>query len=242
MLIFNKLIVILIFIFIFILYFLISNKNRYIICISLIAFLIIIFFLKKSTRIVNETFQNNKAQEVIVKSLELIGQNAANLKQDLNMSLGNYISASTALQNILQSKTETKIVVNKVIENAPGVGGWGGQCTCPNGEVYNVGDKNNCESLACEGGIYDVNQCNRKKGEWSNRKVICGKSPNTVINNAPGVGGWGGSCSCPNGDIYYVGDYKNRCKSLACEGGTSGTCKRSWGPWSNRKVVCGPKK
>jgi hypothetical protein len=35
-----------------------------------------------------------------------------------------------------------------------GVGSSGGLCTCPNGQVYNVGDNgNSCESLACEGGI-----------------------------------------------------------------------------------------
>jgi len=61
---------------------------------------------------------------------------------------------------------------------------------------------------------------------------------NTVIENANGVGGFGGSCTCPDGNVYEVGDNKNHCGSLACVGGTSGTCNRYHGSWSNRKVIC----
>ena len=35
--------------------------------------------------------------------------------------------------------------------NAPGVGAFGGKCTCPDGQVYWVGDK--ATGLACEGGV-----------------------------------------------------------------------------------------
>merc|ERR1711957_289816 len=43
------------------------------------------------------------------------------------------------------------------------VGGHGGECTCPNGEKYNVGDNNdNCATLACEGG--ESGTC--KAGRW----------------------------------------------------------------------------
>ena len=49
--------------------------------------------------------------------------------------------------------TTTAVAVN-VYEKRPGVGGWGGQCTCPDGQVYDVGDNNdNCASLACVGGV-----------------------------------------------------------------------------------------
>ena len=65
-------------------------------------------------------------------------------------------------------------------------------------------------------------------------------SGNQVIENAPGVGGWGGSCTCPDGQVYQVGDENNYCASLACEGGVSGTCNRSNGEWSRRRVVCAP--
>ena len=39
-----------------------------------------------------------------------------------------------------------------------------------------------------------------------------------------GVGSWGGSCKCPDGQEYLVGDNIDSCKSLACIGGVSGTC------------------
>ena len=32
---------------------------------------------------------------------------------------------------------------NQVSYNTPGVGGWGGTCTCPDGQIYQVGDLNN---------------------------------------------------------------------------------------------------
>ena len=56
--------------------------------------------------------------------------------------------------------------------------------------------------------------------------------------NAPGVGGFGGSCTCPSGVTYQVGDQDDGCASLACVGGSSGTCNRHDGPWSRRRVVC----
>jgi len=63
---------------------------------------------------------------------------------------------------------------------------------------------------------------------------------NQVIENAEGVGGWGGSCSCPDGQVYEVGADSSDCGSLACVGGISGTCIEHPGPWSNRKVICAP--
>jgi len=74
---------------------------------------------------------------------------------------------------------------------------------------------------------YD-NKCNDKK-----KGVV-----NKVIENAR-VGGWGGSCTCPNGEVYQVGDNVDYCRSLACVGGTSGHCNKKFGPWSRRKVICG---
>jgi hypothetical protein len=52
-------------------------------------------------------------------------------------------------------------------------GGWGGYCTCPNGERYAVGDlpDTDCGSLACVGGI--AGKCNEDFGEWSHNKVTC---------------------------------------------------------------------
>lgn len=53
------------------------------------------------------------------------------------------------------------------------------------------------------------------------------------------AGGWGGSCTCPNGQVYWVGDNWNGCKSMACVGGVSGKCQHKLGNWSFKKVVCG---
>lgn len=59
-------------------------------------------------------------------------------------------------------------------ETVAGVGGWGGQCTCPNGEVYEVGDNNDgCGSLACIGGV--ASPCDRQyKSEREGKRVTCG--------------------------------------------------------------------
>ena len=43
-----------------------------------------------------------------------------------------------------------------------------------------------------------------------------------------GVGGWGGKCTCPSGEVFDVGDEgsetKGTCGTLACYGGTAGEC------------------
>ena len=68
---------------------------------------------------------------------------------------------------------------------------------------------------------------------------------NLVETNAPGVGGWGGTCTCPDGEVYQVGDFDNDdyCGSLACIGGVAGSCYRD--PRDNPggahvKVTCAP--
>eukprot|EP00931_Biecheleriopsis_adriatica_P122769 TRINITY_DN977_c0_g1_i3.p1 TRINITY_DN977_c0_g1~~TRINITY_DN977_c0_g1_i3.p1 ORF type:complete len:1652 (+),score=356.20 TRINITY_DN977_c0_g1_i3:28-4983(+) len=61
---------------------------------------------------------------------------------------------------------------------------------------------------------------------------------NQVEENAAGVGGWGGWCKCPDGEMYGVGDNNDACGSLACIGGEAGTCNRGSGKWSHRKVTC----
>ena len=53
------------------------------------------------------------------------------------------------------------------------IGSWGGTCTCPNGQVYDVGDTGNCVSIACEGGVPST--CERQpRPERSGMKVTCG--------------------------------------------------------------------
>lgn len=131
-------------------------------------------------------------------------------------------------------------IKNKVTEDNPDVGNYGGSCTCPNGAVYQVGDNNDsCGSLACVGGVSGT--CNRTTGAWSGqRKVVCDTNVNdSVQNNAPGVGQYGGSCTCPNGAVYQVGDNNDECNTLACEGGLPGMCYTQVSDfWKHRKVTC----
>ena len=54
-----------------------------------------------------------------------------------------------------------------------------------------------------------------------------------------GTGGWGGSCTCPDGSVYQVGDNGDACGSLTCAGDTSGQCNQAGGDWSGNKVSCG---
>ncbi|KAL1522272.1 hypothetical protein AB1Y20_017266 [Prymnesium parvum] len=62
---------------------------------------------------------------------------------------------------------------------------------------------------------------------------------NLVEEAAAGVGVWGGSCTCPDGQQYQVGDHADFCATLACVGGVSGECQRdATGPWAGRRVVC----
>merc|ERR550532_2938961 len=64
---------------------------------------------------------------------------------------------------------------NNVVEDgAEGIGHWGGKCTCPDGEVYWVGDYNNgCGSLTCINGVGDLSTCTHHLGNWSFRGVEC---------------------------------------------------------------------
>uniref|UniRef100_A0A6C0LW40 Uncharacterized protein n=1 Tax=viral metagenome TaxID=1070528 RepID=A0A6C0LW40_9ZZZZ len=50
---------------------------------------------------------------------------------------------------------------------------------------------------------------------------------NRLTPNAPNVGTFHGTCTCPDGSVYIVGDNVNQCGSLACYGGVSGTCHKS---------------
>lgn len=52
------------------------------------------------------------------------------------------------------------------------------------------------------------------------------------------AGDWGGTCTCPDGSEYFVGDSMNHCGSLACVGGWQGVCHRAYGPWSGMRAVC----
>ena len=135
------------------------------------------------------------------------------------------------------------------------VGAWGGDCTCPDGQVYQVGDlmdEGKGATLACDGG--EAGKVNQKAGPWSGNSVICSACPgpqpsespcevetrNVVTNNDTKVGSFGGDCTCPNGQVYQVGDvFLGGQPTLACFGGTPGTYNERHGLWSHVKVQCG---
>lgn len=135
-----------------------------------------------------------------------------------------------------------------------GVGGFGGSCTCPDGQTYQVGDNlDDCGSLACHGGVPGT--CEREnRSERMGFRVICSDSPRrgssksesrsegrsisgrgsisglNLYTQTEGVGGFGGWCTCPDGQRYQVGDNLDDCGSLACEGGVPGDCEREIRP------------
>ena len=47
-----------------------------------------------------------------------------------------------------------------------------------------------------------------------------------IEENAADVGVWGGTCTCPSGVSYQVGDHFDFCASLACIGGATGPCHK----------------
>jgi len=137
-----------------------------------------------------------------------------------------------------------------VYKKSSGVGGWGGWCTCPDGQRYNVGDlwdgcANGPKSLACYGGT--PGECMKVADKSRDgMKVTCAPQaeepsqlgnglessvpPVNVYEKSSGIGGWGGCCTCPDGQRYNVGDLFDGCangpKSLACYGGTPGECMK----------------
>ena len=125
------------------------------------------------------------------------------------------------------------------------IGVWGGKCTCPDGRVYQVGDEGNiCGSVSCEGGTQGT--CNEGEGEWAFRKVVCApakKRPRSANKNShhrdSKAGTWGGECTCPDGQVYLVGDEQNQCGSLMCKGGAPGLCNRYESHWAGMAAECG---
>jgi hypothetical protein len=76
----------------------------------------------------------------------------------------------------------------------------------------------------------------------SSVKVFHISKEQNYYREAPNIGGWGGMCTCPDGQQYGVGDHYNSCGSIACEGGVAGQCNRyGSSTWSSKKVTCAPK-
>jgi len=90
-----------------------------------------------------------------------------------------------------------------------------------------------CAELVCPTGCQQVTLDRGMCQCWCN-------DPNEVINDVEGVGEYGGTCVCPNGERYQVGAYENDCNRLACFNGEAHSCSASAGIWSHRKVICKP--
>ena len=138
---------------------------------------------------------------------------------------------------------------NIVTKNANNVGSFGGDCTCPDGEVYQVGDVylGAEPTLACFGGTPGAYHA--RHGLWSHVKVQCGAcdvcggpAANVYNEHDPSAGGWGGQCACPDGQIYDVGDNYDEIQSLKCVGGVWNVkdLNKFEGEWSRKSVVCSP--
>ena len=75
---------------------------------------------------------------------------------------------------------------NIVTEHSAEAGGWGGECTCPDGVKYEVGDYNDaCGSLACHGGAI-TKQCQAGGISSANHgmKVTCAVPKTAEIGRA----------------------------------------------------------
>lgn len=54
------------------------------------------------------------------------------------------------------------------------------------------------------------------------------------------AGNWGGTCRCPDGNEYQVGDKFDSCESLNCVNGEKVSCNKEDGNWSKNWVICNP--
>jgi len=86
----------------------------------------------------------------------------------------------------------------------------------------------------------------RPNGSRVEQQVGAGKEKRHAIHNFyrkdENAGFWGGTCTCPDGQLYEVGDNNDGCKSLACVGGEAGDCKKDGIQAVNHgmKVTCAP--
>lgn len=140
--------------------------------------------------------------------------------------------AEEIIINVDGAAAERSRIVRNISSNfyrhEDGVGNWGGICTCPDGQEYEVGDNHDgCRSIACEGGYAGPCTKGGISPSSSGMKVTCATGTGQHVNyyrHEQNVGIWGGICTCPDGQSYEVGDEANHCGSIACEGGSAGPC------------------
>jgi len=162
-----------------------------------------------------------------------------------------HASAAAAASHAPPSPSCAGGTTNLVTKNASHVGAFGGECTCPDGEVLPAGDVDVALGgaepvLACFGG--KPTSYNKRAGPWSHQQVRCGvcaseacagSAVNVYREKDPAAGGWGGNCLCPNGRIFAVGDDGVDGTGLACEGGVFDpkAINQREGEWSRKRLA-----
>ena len=72
-------------------------------------------------------------------------------------------------------------------------------------------------------------------------QTVSSDDQNQVLEGEVGVGEYGGTCTCPDGEVLLAGAIitvaaQGGCGPLACEGGTPGLCNHYKSHWAHRKV------
>ena len=137
-------------------------------------------------------------------------------------------------------------------------GTGGGDCTCPDGQVYQVGSIDGLgyfdgqgfsdqPTLACFGGTAGAHNASAS-GSATHRAVQCGVCSvpgcagpfaNNYDQHDETTGEYGGHCLCPNGRIFAVGDDGVDGTGLACEGGVFDpkAINQREGEWSRKRLA-----
>jgi hypothetical protein len=70
-------------------------------------------------------------------------------------------------------------------------------------------------------------ECERPFGKRPTRQQLAKEldaGRNVALYDLEYVGAWGGACTCPDGQVFTVGDEGNLCGSVACEGAVDHEC------------------
>jgi hypothetical protein len=87
------------------------------------------------------------------------------------MAILSYVDSSVTLEFL--SKCRLEKVPNRVVDPDLNAGKWGGECLCPNGQKYWVGDNgDHCRSLACGNGN-PISCYSYTDPKWMNKSVQC---------------------------------------------------------------------
>lgn len=87
------------------------------------------------------------------------------------MAILSFVDSSVTLEFLNKCRLES--VPDIMVDPDLNAGQWGGQCLCPNGKTYWVGDNmNSCKSLACGNGT-PISCFKYDDPKWRNKSVQC---------------------------------------------------------------------